>query len=53
MTNDELYEQSNSNNKGSISMVTRTESIKNSVIHFIDEMRKGYRVHAAYIYGSH
>ena len=34
-------------------MAARTENIKDDVKHFIDELRKKYRVHAAYIYGSH
>ena len=34
-------------------MVARTENIKNDVNRFINELRKKYRVYAAYIYGSY
>ncbi len=34
-------------------MAARTENIRDDVKRFIDELRKKYRVHAAYIYGSH
>ena len=34
-------------------MAERTENIKNGVNRFIDELKKKYRVYAAYIYGSH
>lgn len=34
-------------------MVTRTKNIENDVNLFINELKKKYRVQAAYIYGSH
>ena len=34
-------------------MATKTENIENNVNRFINELRKKYRVQAAYIYGSH
>jgi len=34
-------------------MAARTENIKNDVNRFLNELRKKYRVYAAYIYGSH
>lgn len=34
-------------------MATKTKNIENEVNHFINELKKIYRVQAAYIYGSH
>jgi len=34
-------------------MDTKKDNIKNNVNHFINELRKKYRVQAAYIYGSY
>ena len=34
-------------------MDTAKEGVENSVNHFINELKKKYRVQAAYIYGSH
>jgi len=34
-------------------VATKRKNIENKVNHFINELRKKYRVHAAYIYGSH
>ncbi|MFH1992494.1 MAG: nucleotidyltransferase domain-containing protein [Pseudomonadota bacterium] len=34
-------------------MATRTKNIEENVNRFINELRKKYRVQAAYIYGSH
>ncbi|MBU1148148.1 MAG: nucleotidyltransferase domain-containing protein [Candidatus Omnitrophica bacterium] len=34
-------------------MATKGKNIENKVNHFINELKKKYRVHAAYIYGSH
>ena len=34
-------------------MAARTENAKNEVNRFLNELRKKYRVYAAYIYGSH
>jgi len=34
-------------------MAPRTKNIKNDVNRFLNELRKKYRVYAAYIYGSH
>ncbi len=34
-------------------MAAKTENIENNVSRYINELRKQYRVQAAYIYGSH
>jgi len=34
-------------------MATKGQNIENNVNHFINELKKIYRVQAAYIYGSH